>query len=143
MHHLAWRRSFERQFACDHVIERGAQSVDIRWWSDVDGSADLLGTDVIGRAIGAARLSFSGIFVTHRAREPKVGKFRDARCRHHDVLRLDISVHKALFVRMLECRCNLANDHERFTLRDAFACDDAVIHRVAIDILHHKVVMLA
>ena len=140
LHHLALTLGFVGDLACDHVIESRAKAVDVGGRTDVDFPLDLLGGDVVGRAVRAAGFAFGERAIGHHACEAEVGEFGNARHRHHDVARLDVAVHDASVMRVLERGGDLTNDVERLAFGDALAGNDAVVHSVAVDILHHEVV---
>ena len=125
------------------MIEGCAKAVDVGCRRDFAQSAGLFRADVVGRSERLAGFRFRGLAVADRARQAQIGQLRHAGLRDHDVLGLDVAVNEALLVRVLECLGDLLDQQQRFAFRNALGGLDAVVHGVAVDILHHEVVMLA
>ena len=73
VHHRAGRLAVERRAAGHQVVHRRAQRVDVGAEVDVHVAADLLGADVIRRAVRLARLALGGLLVV-RSRGPDPGR---------------------------------------------------------------------
>ena len=116
VHHRRRRFAIERRAAGDQVIHRRAQRIDVGAEIDVDVAADLLGRDVVGRAVGFAGFALGGVLVVRRARQTEVGQLRDALRGEEDVLGLDVAVDQAALVGVGERVGDLDRDVQRFGL---------------------------
>ena len=105
--------------------------------------ANLFGADVIRRAEGPA---------APRPRRPRCRWLRGpGPCRpawprrpgEHDVLGLDVAVDEAALVGVLQGLGDLDDDLERLVLAEDLAGGQLVVDRVALDVLHDEIVVVA
>ena len=143
LHDLSGSAPLEGDPACEHVVERGPKPVDVGGCADVRGASDLLRRDVVGGAEGLVALGGRRFLVGDRARKAKVGELHRARLGEHQVLGLHVAVDEALGVRMLQRARDLPRDLQRRALLDALVAVQLVEDRLAVDVLHHEVVVLA
>jgi hypothetical protein len=78
VHHGAWGVGLKRRPAGHHVIKRRPQRINISAEIDVHIAANLLGADVIRRAIRLARLALGRFLVIQRARQTQIGQLGHA-----------------------------------------------------------------
>ena len=78
-----------------HVVERGAQAVDVGPDVDVGLAADLLGADVVGRADRHAGLGQAPFLVVGQPGQAQVGELDAAVLGQDHVLGLDVAVDQA------------------------------------------------
>jgi len=127
----------------DHVVERGSEAVDVGPAVDVDFAADLLGGDVVGRAVRLARLALGGLDVGGFAGQTHVRQLHDAVGVDHDVLGLDVAVYEAVVVGVGEGVSDLDDDVDGFLLAEAVAAGEVVGDGLALDVFHDEVVVAA
>ena len=129
--------------AGDHVVEGGAEAVDVGPAVDVDLAADLLGGDVVRRAVGLALLALGGLDIGRLAGQTHIGQLHDALRVDHDVLGLDVAVDQAVGVGVLEGVADLDDDLEGLLLAENLAVGEVVGDGLALDVLHDEVVVAA
>ena len=143
VHHGRGAGSVERHLSGDHVIESGAEPVDVGPGVDIDVPANLLRADVIGRAVGSSRLGGGRGIVPDLACKTHVGELDHAFTGQHQVLGFHVAVNQSLFMGVSQRPCALENDAQGFGLLDRLAVGQQVIHRLPVDELHDKVVVAA
>ena len=127
----------ERRLAGEHLVEHGAERVDVRAGGDLALAHRLLGTHVVRRAERHAGLGHPGpARLARRQRDPEVGDERLALV-EQDVLRLDVAVHHAVPVGVVERRAHLAGDSEGVGDRELLLPGEPVAQRLALDERHH------
>ena len=129
--------------AGDHVVESGAEAVDIGSAVDVDLAADLLGGDIVRRAVGLALFALGGLDIGRLAGQTHIGQLHDALRVDHDVLGLDVAVDQAVGVGVLEGVADLDDDLDGFLLAEDVPVGDVVGDGLALDVLHDEIVVAA
>ena len=128
--------ALERHVAGEHLEEHDAQRVEVGLAGD--GAAErLLGRDVVGRAEHAA-VGGQALLV-QRAGDPEVRDLRRALLVDEHVLRLDVAVDDLALVRGAERARDLDRVGDRLGDRQARVAADALLERLALDVLEDDV----
>jgi len=125
----------------DHVVEGGAEGVDVGTVVDVDFAADLFGADVVGGAVGAACFHLCGLFVGGFAGEAHIGEFGDAVLCDHDIFWFDVAVYESSFVGVAEGVGDLDDDFDCFWFGVELSFGEVVVDGFSSDVLHDEVVV--
>ena len=88
---------------------------------------------------GGRRIRTAGMAALKKFRQTEIQHLGRTVAGNHQVLRLQIAVNDATFVRFGETVGNLRRDRDRFAKRDR-ACSQEPTHRLAINQLHRDVV---
>ena len=72
------------------------------------------------------------------ARDAEVGEQRVAALREQQILRLDVAMHDALLVRVVERTRDLARDAQRLVDRELLVATEMVAQRLALDVGHRE-----
>ena len=110
----------ERQFTGQQFIEHHAERVDVGALVDVGRRLDLLGRHVVRAAEDGAlhgQRDIGPLVATDQLGDAEVGDFHAPAGIDEDVLRLDVPVEDALFVRELESGTDVLDEGERFRRR--------------------------
>ena len=147
VHHRARRVRLERRAAGDDVIHRRAERVDVGAEVDVHVAADLLGADVVRRAVRLAGLGLGGFLVV-RLRAPDPGRSASRRPAGVSMMFFGFTSRwisprrwawaraSAIWIMMSSASASLK--------RAAFAVGRRlhhVVERLALDVLHDEVVI--
>ncbi len=126
----------------DHVVEGGAEGIEVGALVDVELAADLFGGDVIGCAVGFARLGFGlgGFDIGGFTGETHVGEFGDSFGGDHDVFGFDVAVDKTGLVGVDEGFGDLDGEGESLFFGITLAFFEFIVDGVAFDVLHDKIV---
>ena len=130
------RRSREGRRAREHLVGENAERVLIARRARL-GAVALLRAHVRRRADRRARLR--EVLRVDHARDAEVHHDRTPLAVHHDVRRLDVAMHHALAVRVVERAGNLRENRLRHRNRKRLVLREQVIERAAVDVLHHEV----
>ena len=110
---IAWaRRAAEGRLAREHLVEHGAERVDVGSRVEVARAARLLRAHVGGRAHRHSGSGQPGVPFRHGARDAEIRDQRAAVLRQQHVLRLDVPVDHSLLVGVLERKRGFAPDAE-------------------------------
>jgi hypothetical protein len=135
-HHRLRGGAGEGRLAGEHLVQHGAERVDVRARRDLPLAHRLLGTHVVRRpethpGLGhprAARLARGeGNPEIRHERLPIV---------QQDVLGLDVPVHHVVPVRVVECPGHLLGDSKRVGHRELFLAGEPVAEGLALDVGH-------
>jgi hypothetical protein len=126
----------ERDLAGEHLVEHDAERVDVRLAVDVVAER-LLGGHVVRRAQDAA--VGGQPVVAQRARDPEVGDLGRALRVDQHVLGLDVAVHDVMPMGAAERARDLDRVRERLVDREPAELTDAVLERLALDVLEDDV----
>ena len=128
--------ALERDLAGEHLVEHDAQRVEVRLAGDRLAER-LLGRDVVGRAehapVGGQPL------LVERAGDPEVGDLGRALLVDQDVLGLDVAVDDVAGVGGAERAGDLDRVGDRLGDRQPPVAADAVLERLALDVLEDDV----
>ena len=117
VHHGAGRFAVERRPAGHQVIHRRAERINVGAEIDIHIAANLLGADVVGRAVRFARFaSPRPLCHPSRASQTQVGQLRHALRRQQDVLRLHVAMNQAALMRVMQRIGDLDDDVQRLGL---------------------------
>ena len=133
------RRAGYGRLAGEHLVQHGGHGVHVA--ARVDGSIGdgLFGTHVLRRADRQTALRQPvPPRVPHRHRDAEVGEHREALV-EQDVLRLDVSMHDTLSMRVVERRRDLPRDVERLVEVKLPLAIELGAQRFAADERHHVV----
>ncbi len=126
----------ERDLAGEHLVEHDAQRVDVGLAVDLVAER-LLGRDVVG---GAQHAAVRGqALVDEHARDAEVGHLGRPLGVDQDVLGLDVAVDDAAVVRGAQRAGDLDRVGDRLGDRQAAQAADALLERLALDVLEHDV----
>ena len=124
----------ERLLAREHLIQQDAEREDVA--ARVELVAEhLLGRHVRGRADTGAGLGEIAEAVV--ARDAEVHHLHATRARDHDVRRLDVAMHDAAVVHVVECASDLHRDDRRDVVGKPTALVEQVVEVGALHVLHH------
>jgi hypothetical protein len=130
------RLAVERDVADEHLVQHHAQRVDVRLAVDVVAER-LLGRHVVGRAehapVGRQAL------LVERAGDSEVGDLGGALAVDQHVLRLHVAMHDVVRVGTAERAGDLDRVGDRLVHRQAAHPADALLERLALDVLEHDV----
>ena len=130
------RGSGERRLAGQRLVEHTRETVDVTAPIDLPRSRCLLGRHVRRSADGQAGLR--ELVAAGRADGTRDAEVRDDRvpARQHDVLRLDVTVHHVVLVRVRERLGNLVGDLQRIVHRQLRLAIQPVAEGFAFDEWH-------
>ena len=136
--HRLRRRRRERYLPGEHLVQHGAETVDVAPRVDVLLSGRLLGAHV-GRGPHRCARSRETLFarVGERPRDAEVGDERMA-ARQEDVLRLDVAVDHTVPVRVLEGFRRLLRDADGHVHRELLLAVEPVAQRFPLDERHRE-----
>ena len=141
--HLAGGRGelAQRQFTGEHLVEDDAQRVDVRPVVHALGMLDLFRRHIVRRAHDLPHAGQMEVLrlAAQDFGQAEVGDLCAALLVQQHVLRLDVAVHDAFVVRILEGLANLGDDLQRLG-RGEFAGPFNLPQVRAIHILHEEVV---
>ena len=152
-HALGRRSKFpERQFAGEHFVKDHAEGIDIGAVIDLERMLDLLGRHVVWRAHDVSFHGEAKRIATQAEDlgEAEVGDFHAPFAVDEDILRLDVAVHDAFVVGVLQRVAELRNDLQRpsgrklpglLELPQIYAIDvfhDEVVHSAGFAELVHR-----
>ena len=133
-------RGVKGHAAGDHVVEGGAQGIEVGAGIDIQFAADLFRGDVVGRAIGLAGLGLGGFDIGGFAGQAHVGELGVAVLGDHDVLGFDVAVDEAGLVGVGQGLAGLDDELEGFLLGVAFALFELVVDGLAFHVFHDEIV---
>jgi hypothetical protein len=118
------------------LVQHGAERVDVGPRVELPVTGRLLGAHVLRsteRDSGLREAVAPGLL--HRERDPEVGQYRLA-FHDQDVLRLDVPVHDALAVRVVEGGRDLPCDRERLPDAELLLALEQIPQRLALHVRH-------
>src|SRR5207248_3017673 len=99
-------------------VQRAAERIDVDQMRHVAGRANLLGREIIGGAYDLAGPRVVLGFID-KACQSEVRNFRDALRSHQNVARLDIAMHQAALMCVIQAAGRLQNDASRLLLSES------------------------
>ncbi len=134
----------ERKVPGDQFVKADAEAVDVGALVNVLGAGELLGRHVLERAHGmmVAR-DFQPALRLGQVRQAEVGDLHLLLAVDHDVARLDVAVHHAVPMRVGQPGEDLFADLQHLLRREFSLPAQAVLQRLALDVLHHDEIGLA
>ena len=130
-------RAGERRLADQHLVRHRAERVDVGAMPDALVAHRLLGRHVLRRAERQACLRHAlAARVLHGERDPEVRHERGTVVQQ-DVLGLDVAVHDAMPMRVLQRRRHLGGDADRVVDRQLLLAIEPRAQRLAVDEGHH------
>jgi hypothetical protein len=124
----------EGLLARDHLIEHDTEGEDVAARVELVAE-NLLGRHVRGRADASA--CFGEIAEIRVARDAEVHHLHAAGSRDHDVCGLDVAMHDAAVVHVVECTRDLHADDRSDVVRKTTALLEEVVQVDALHVLHH------
>ena len=135
-HHRLGRASGERRVAGEHLVQHRAEGIDVRAARDLPLAHRLLGAHVVRRAQAHPGLGHPrAARLARRERDPEIGHQRLAVVQQ-DVLRLDVPVHHAVAVGVVERRGDLGGDPHRVGHGELLLPVHPVAQRLPLDERH-------
>ncbi len=134
----------ERQVPGDQFVKTDAEAVDVGALVNVLGAGELLRRHVLERAHGmmVAR-DLQPALRLGQVRQAEVGDLHLLLAVDHDVARLDVAVHHAVPVRVGQSGEDLFADLQHLVRREFSLPAQAILQRLALDVLHHDEIGLA
>ena len=109
--HRLGGRGREGRLPGEHLVQHTTERVDIRPWVHITVTRGLFGAHVVGCAQAEAGLRDApSARLGHGQRDAEVCNERFAPLTQEDVARLDVAVHDAVFVRVVECVSDFLRD---------------------------------
>ncbi len=133
--HRLRRRPGEGRLAREHLVEHGAERVDVGARIDVVSVARLLGAHIRRRAHRHPRPGQLGVS-PERARDAEVGHEGAAVFSEQQILGLDVPMDHPVLVGVLERACRLARDLQGIFDRQLVLAPQPVAERLALDKRH-------
>ena len=112
---------------------------------DVGARAGLLAARLLGREVGGGaehRPDLGDARLVDRAGDPEVGELDDVGVGDEQVAGLDVAVHDAVAMRVVEAAAGLGDDLDRLLDVEVAAVAQQLGARVAGDVLHHDEVLV-
>ena len=124
------------QRAGEHLIEHNAERIEVAAGVRLK-TLGLLGRDIVHGADGRVG-SAAAVFVL-KGGDAEISHLGDAVAVDHNVLRLNIAMHDAVLMRVLERLCDLRGKEERLRRGELPLAGDILLERDAFDQLHDDI----
>ena len=138
VHGLVMGRALHRRGPGEHFVEHHAGGEHVAARRECR-ARQVFGRHVAGGAGEALLAGLAGFSLGVVAGDAEIHHARHALARDHDVGRLQVAMHHAGFVRIIDAGQKPAGDAYRVVRRHATAVANQVAERLAFDILEHQV----
>ena len=138
VHHRQWRRAGERRLAGEHLVQHHAYRIQVRPCVSTL-APDLLRGDVVGAAQGLGEARVGQPLCAGLRRNAKVNQLEVVVRVKHDVLGLQIAVHHAILVDIVQRTQYPQRDFERPRSRHLALLEHHLAQQAAIHPLHHHI----